>query len=169
MEHKFYYNSVMFYRDIQKLIPTLNLNKTLRLLDQSFFLGDVYQPTVLIDIALARMNELIGEDVFCVKRSIVFNEQYTIFLPKGKEYFEALLNKEVVAPQVAEVAPVKEEAPAEEAVKDAKTPDWGWIDSLANNKDDKQLLDVYALEEFNISLNRSKTLANMIKGFKAAL
>ena len=166
MEHKFYYNSVVFYRDIQKLIPTLNINKTLRLLDQSFFLGEVFQPTTLIDKALARMNELIGEEVFCTKRSIVFNEQYTIFLPKGKEHFEALLNKE--APVVQPTPVEKEEAPVEEA-KEAKSPDWEWIDSLANNKDDKELLDVYALKEFNISLNKSKTLANMIKSFKKEL
>jgi hypothetical protein len=151
MDYKFYYNSLDFYRDIEKLIPELNLNKTLRLLDQGFFLGEEYQPTPLINLALGRMNELIGEEVFCTKKSIVVNEQYTIFLPIGKERFEQLLNKEV-----------------EEKVE-AATPNWEWIESLANNKADKEALDVYALEEFDIKLNRTKTLANMIKGFKAAL
>ena len=170
MEHKFYYNSVVFYRDIQKIIPELNLNKSLRLLDQSFFLGEVYQPTILIDIALARMNEIIGEEVFCTKRSVVFNEQYTIFLPKGKEYFEALLNKEAattVEEAPVEIAKEEESTSVEEAA--VVSPDWEWINSLANNKDDKELLDVYALKEFNISLNKSKTLANMIKSFKKEL
>ena len=159
MDYKFYYNSLDFYRDIEKLIPELNLNKTLRLLDQGFFLGEEYQPTPLINLALGRMNELIGEEVFCTKKSIVVNEQYTIFLPIGKERFEQLLNKEVVV-----VTPVEVEEKVE-----AATPNWEWIESLANNKADKEALDVYALEEFDIKLNRTKTLANMIKGFKAAL
>ena len=159
MDYKFYYNSLDFYRDIEKLIPTLNLNKTLRLLDQGFFLGEEYQPTPLINLALGRMNELIGEEIFCTKKSIVVNEQYTIFFPNGKERFEQLLNKEVVV-----VAPVESEESPE-----AKSPDWEWIDSLANNKEDKEALDVYALKEFNISLNKSKTIANMIKSFKKEL
>jgi len=163
MDYKFYYNSLDFYRDIEKLIPELNLNKTLRLLDQGFFLGEEYQPTPLINLALGRMNELIGEEVFCTKKSIVVNEQYTIFLPIGKERFEQLLNKETVK-EVVVVAPVETEEKVE-----AVTPNWEWIESLANNKADKEAFDVYALEEFNIKLNRSKTLANMIKSFKKEL
>jgi hypothetical protein len=163
MDYKFYYNSLDFYRDIEKLIPELNLNKTLRLLDQGFFLGEEYQPTPLINLALGRMNELIGEEVFCTKKSIVVNEQYTIFLPIGKERFEQLLNKETVK-EVVVVAPVETEEKVE-----AVTPNWEWIESLANNKADKEALDVYALEEFDIKLNRTKTLANMIKSFKKEL
>ena len=168
MDYKFYYNSLDFYRDIEKLIPTLNLNKTLRLLDQGFFLGEEYQPTPLINLALGRMNELVGEEIFCTKKSIVVNEQYTIFFPNGKERFEQLLNKEVVVVAPVEVVVVVAPVESEEA-PEAKSPDWGWIDSLANNKADKEALDVYALEEFEVSLNKSKTLANMIKAFKAAL
>ena len=166
MDYKYYINSVDFYTDVKKLIPSLDFNKTLRLLDQCFFIDGVYQPTPLINLSLARMNELIGEEVFCAKRSIVFGGAYTVYLLKGKESFEAMLNKEQVAHAKAPKVVKEVEQPK---APEGKEPDWAWIDTLKNNKADKEALDVYALEEFNVILNQSKTLANMIKSFKKEL
>ncbi|HHB9680437.1 TPA: hypothetical protein ACOAY7_002820 [Vibrio cholerae] len=66
----------------------------------------------------------------------------------------------------------EENQAAEEKVVEvvaAKEPDWKWIESLSNTKEDKLALDQYAAEEFDIQLNKRNTLENMIVVFKEAL
>lgn len=175
MEYKYYVNAVEFYRDVMKVVPELNLNKSLRLLDESFYLGEVYQPTTYLENALNRMNELAGKEVFAPRLSSVHNSGYTIFYPQGVSALEVVVTakvkkvKEDVVEKVEEVAVVEElvEAQTENTLTN-NTPDWAWVDTLKSVKADKVKLDKYA-EGFGIKLNRSNTLTNMIKDFKKQL
>jgi hypothetical protein len=176
MEYKFYNNSIEFYTDVKQIIPELDINKTLHFLDQSFMLGDKFYSCMYLDEALKEFNTLLGKNYYCVDKSQLYNEMYTIFFS----------DEEVVAPE-EEITPVStsplisltssEEDVTDETITEATviedtqvtpTVDWGWVDSLENNKEDKLKLDKYA-EGFDIKINRAKTLPNMIKAFKVAL
>jgi hypothetical protein len=146
MEHKFYVNALEFYRDVMKVVPELNLNQSLKLLDQSFYVGDKYYNTPFINKALESFNDLAGKEVFSVKKSSVYNEQYAIFFPNGVASLEESLDE----------------------ILEEVVVDWEWVESLKSNKADKQKLDVYA-EDFGVKLNQANTLANMIKAFKKEL
>ncbi len=143
MEHKFYVNALEFYRDVMKVVPELNLNNSLKLLDQSFYVGEEFYNTPFINMALESFNELAGKEVFSVKKSSVYNEQYAIFFPNGVAALEAI-------------------------VEEVKEVDWEWVESLKNSKADKIKLDEYA-EGFDVKLNQSNTIANMVKAFKKEL
>ncbi|CAH9011347.1 conserved hypothetical protein [Vibrio phage 249E41-1] len=47
--------------------------------------------------------------------------------------------------------------------------DWDWVSTLKNKKYDKQELDSYASDKFDIKLNQRNTLDNMIADFKSQL
>ncbi|CAM0038941.1 hypothetical protein VPHK460_0018 [Vibrio phage K460] len=83
--------------------------------------------------------------------------------------------KEEVVPE-PEVKEVVEDSPSlisldveEDVTEDSKEPDWAWIESLENTKDDRLELDQYAEDEFSVKLSRRKTLENMIIDFKEEL
>lgn len=66
----------------------------------------------------------------------------------------------------------EENQAAEEKVVEvvaAKEPDWKWIESLSNIKEDKLALDQYAAGEFGVKLSRTKKLEGMIEDLKEAL
>lgn len=48
-------------------------------------------------------------------------------------------------------------------------PDWEWIESLASTRENKNLLDDYAAEKFDIKLNANQKIADMIADFKENL
>lgn len=54
-------------------------------------------------------------------------------------------------------------------VSEKVSPDWGWINCLNSNREDKERFDKYASDKFGIELKRNKSLENMIKDFKDAL
>ena len=56
-----------------------------------------------------------------------------------------------------------------EPTVEKKEVKWDWIDTLRNEKDDKEALDIYAEKELGIKLNRRKTLSNMIASLKEQL
>lgn len=105
------------------------------------------------------------------------NEPSQVVVEPQEQASESVLEEsEASVPQVEEtfseaVTEVIEEPIVEAllASEEPKQPDWKWIESLENNKEDKLLLDDYADKEFSIKLSRTKKLSNMIIDFKAAL
>lgn len=167
MDYRFYNNSVEFYSEVQALIPDFNLNKSLFLLDQSFFIKEEYFPCTTLDAALNHFNKLIGKEYYNVSKSITMNDTYTIF-------FEPVIEKIVPKVTVKEdpVVHISEDTPLSDSLISLTVEDdgvdWKMIDSLKNTKADKLTLDKYA-EGFGISLNRGAKLENMIKAFKEEL
>lgn len=74
----------------------------------------------------------------------------------------------IVTPTVEELIVETPIEPKEVGVVKA-TLDLAFIESLKNNKQDKEALDKYARETFSIELNQSLTLKNMIKDLEAKL
>ncbi len=123
-----------------------------------------------------------------------FNEMFgTRFVPEestfgGQTYFNIAILEEGKTRAVQEqkeetVSKTEEEKvediPVSEPVADIETivvedsgdatPDWEWIESLDNNKEDKLALDQYAESKFSVKLSRTMKISNMIKAFKEEL
>ena len=169
MEHKYFTNQFKLFGYLDKLVEGLDLNRTLRL------------PKLWFSDVEGNEYKCQGSTEFCNKFNKVFN---TNFLPKksyisGKKivlFFDEVVDEEevVFGTHYAALVAIEDEAPeaviAPEVVTQITliTPDWEWIDSLENDKEDKLKLDNYA-EKFSVKLNRNKKLSNMINDFKTAL
>ncbi|AUR91458.1 hypothetical protein NVP1161O_016 [Vibrio phage 1.161.O._10N.261.48.C5] len=182
MEH-FHFKKINDLRAfLSKRHEEINLNASIS--QPSFYFvtkdGKVHRATGTKMLAQV-LNELFG-NFYSVEDSITVTRQrgtlaYTLQEQEKVVKAEVVVPveevKDVVSePEVLEELAVDEsvaEVAVEEVVEDAKEPDWAWIESLENTKEDRIELDRYAEEEFSVKLSRTMKLANMVKKFKEEL
>ena len=126
---------------------------------------------------LRKFNEMFGTR-FVPEESTFGGQTYfnIAILEEGETYGVQEQKEETISKteeEKVEDIPVSEPVSAiETIVVEASgdvTPDWEWIESLDNNKEDKLALDQYAESKFSIKLSRTMKISNMIKAFKEEL
>ncbi|AUR93459.1 hypothetical protein NVP1187O_146 [Vibrio phage 1.187.O._10N.286.49.F1] len=128
------------------------------------------------------LNDLLG-NYYSVEDSVTVTRQrgtLAYALQEKQEKVETPVQEEKEEEEVItepEVEEVVEDSPSlisldveEDVVAEgSKEPDWAWIESLENTKDDKNEFDKYCESEFSVKLSRTMKLSNMIKKFKEEL
>lgn len=84
----------------------------------------------------------------------------------GSKIVEDIIEDDLVE-EIVET-PLEDTLIEEVTTKEENTVDWEFIASLSNTKTDKIKLDEYAML-FNVKLNQSNTIKNMVKDFKKQL
>ena len=172
----------LFYKLLKQHVPTFDDNKSLALSRFSILDTDgKFYPIRRLSTLIELVNTMASKPFLCPKRSSASGRAiYKIWVLDDKEEIKT---KEVL---VEDAVQVEEDFNIEDMmqqvndltvdsefdeveVSDKVQPDWEWIGTLENKKYDKEKLDVYAEENFNIQLNKRNTLENMVKDFKESL
>lgn len=191
---KFFKTKRQFMEYLIGFLPSLNIPYSVSKSKYTIQIGDKVVFSRNIIGMYQTLNELIGGEVF-INGRLVGKQGFKATIDTGAAE-KALENaKNLPKPEVVKVekpTPVKaeevidavpeqkeENKEAEEKKDDSslislevegeKTPDWKWIDSLENNKDDKTSFKNYAQEEFGIELKGNVKLENLVTKFKEEL
>lgn len=126
---------------------------------------------------LRKFNEMFGTR-FVPEESTFGGQTYfnIAILEEGETYGVQEQKEETISKaeeEKVEDTPVSEPAPDIETIVvedlgDA-TPDWEWIESLSNSKEDRLAFDQYAESKFSVKLKRNMKIDNMRAKFKEAL
>lgn len=175
MKVEYHNDRILLLQAMASEVEGLDVNKSLAYGDESIVYKDQLISSPDFNHMLRELNKAMGLEKFCHAKSFCMGGWgYNLFT-----FEESDLAKEVKVKKEAEevvediemevVDIVSTEVVEDEAPVVVKEPDWEWIATLKNNKDDKLALDKYAEAEFGISLNRQMKLDNMIKAFKEEL
>lgn len=169
MKHKFFHNRFDLWDCLKEECKGLDFNRTLQLPIMYFSDGEK-------DFACGNMVEFVNSlnSRFGTKYSPTHsyrNGQKVVMFydvddsKENKPLIEA--NKPVEKDETIDIVRENIEVGVEGSV--VSSVDWGMINSLKNNAEDKLVLDKYAEDNFGIALKRNKRLEGMIEDFKAAL
>ena len=166
MQHKYFPNRIKLFSYLNEVVEGLDVNRTIRLPNLWFCKVD------------GEDQKCHGTTEFCNK----FNEVFDTKLDAKKSYsagkrtvlfFDEAVQEKTIKEEVVREVIEKEEEDIKEVIIEESSgrtqPDWEWINSLTNTKEDKLSFDKYASEKFSITLNRAKKIENMVIGFKEAL
>ena len=175
---------INFYNYVHQFLPLLNVKESVSRSRYSFKYDDKVIGCTGLVSQLDEMNKLLEKELFLLRISKVSGKlRYKIFVDGKVE--EDLLDS--ITQEVVEVVDVREEEEetktpeetqedpevveplSEDVPVEKKKVDWGWIESLGDDKDSKLSLDVYAEEEFGIKLKRNMKMKNMLAVFKEEL
>lgn len=189
---KFFKTKRRFMEYLSSYLPSLNIPYSISKSKYTIQLGDDTVFSKNIIGMYQTLNTLIGHEVFLngrlvgkqgFKATIDTNAAEKALegvnnLPKPevvKVEYSTPVKAEEVTDAVSEQKEEEEEEKKSDSglisleVEDVVTPDWEWIESLDNNKEDKLALDHYAESKFSIKLSRTMKISNMIKAFKEEL
>jgi len=164
MQHKFFPNRFKFWEYLQPQCEGLDFNRTLRLPICSYSINDedfIFHNSKDFLVSLNKRFGLNYDEVRSQRRGqkftlIWWEEDKEQVVNKSEESSEVVIEESIIGTEP-------------EAASEAPDVDWEWVESLENKKYDKEKLDKYAEDKFNISLNRRNTLENMIIDFKGQL
>ncbi len=174
MQNKYWFKSTKdFYKFIKSEIPKFDNNKSQFAPWFSFYDvdGKFYNCKNFLYM-LRELNKMKGEEFFATSSSRANGIPHYFVQTGQSELAESLSEviKRDIPEEVEEVveteALISLEAVDEPKVKE---PDWKWIESLEDTKENRKLLDDYAEKEFGIKLRKNMLVANMTKKFKEAL
>lgn len=163
--YKKYLSKKEMLTDLLSLTNRFQVEETLELCEKSGY-GTFYLVTTWgkkqKTLACYNFKQLAA--VLAIKGEVPI--QYPLCYNNGNIYHVFSTNLHFATPEQKEEYEL-ERAKKEEENKEPVVPDWNYVSSLENTKENKKVLDKYAAK-FGISLKANKSLANMIRDFKAA-
>lgn len=138
MEHKYFYNRLLFWQFVKQSCKGLDLNRTLRLPTLYFSDGEKDYHSRSMKHTLEQLNEVFGTD-FNTKLSINRGQRFTLFFNNPEKQTTDL---DVDWDKL-----------------------WSFKDD-SKKRASKDALEQYVKSNFNIDLNKSNVFDDMIEEFK---